>query len=114
MEHYKKTGKFRNGTVLIKELVSVGSRKAASGNGYFMGEYIGREVALKDSKRFPKEPGYWAYFTFTSGHGKPLKEKVMAAPTSACNDCHKGNAAQDWVFTQYYPVLRATQRSSGM
>jgi hypothetical protein len=112
--HYKKTGEFRDGTVMIKELISVGSKKAASGNGYFMGEYIGLEVAFKDSKRFPKEPGNWAYFTFTTGQGKPHKEKVMAAPTSACNTCHQGNAAQDWVFTQYYPVLRASQKSSGM
>jgi hypothetical protein len=112
--HYKKTGEFRDGTVMIKELISVGSKKAASGNGYFMGEYIGLEVAFKDSKRFPKEPGNWAYFTFTTGQDKPHKEKVMAAPTSACNTCHQGNAAQDWVFIQYYPVLRASQKSSGM
>lgn len=111
--HYKKTGEFRDGTVLIKELISVGSKKAASGNGYFMGDFIGLEVAVKDSKRFPKEPGNWAYFTFTTGHGKPLKEKVMAAATTACNACHQENAAQDWVFTQYYPVLRATQMTSG-
>jgi hypothetical protein len=109
-KHYKKTGEFRDGTVLIKELISVGSKKAASGNGYFMGEFIGLEVAMKDSKRFPKEPGYWAYFTFTTGQGKPLKEKVIAAPTSSCNVCHQGNAAQDWVFIQYYPVLRAAKK----
>ncbi len=36
----------------------------------------------------------------------------MASPTSACNACHQGIAAGDWVFTQYYPVLRAAQKAS--
>src|SRR5262245_5560348 len=35
--HYEKTGKYRDGTVLIKELSSVGSKKAPSGNGNFQG-----------------------------------------------------------------------------
>lgn len=110
-KHYKKTGEFRDGTVLIKELISVGSKKAASGNGYFMGEYIGLEATIKDSKRFPDEPGNWAYFSFSTPDHKSLKKTAEAAPTSACNACHQGNAAEDWVFSQYYPVLRAVKKS---
>ena len=60
---YEKTGKFRDGTVLIKELSSVGSKKAPSGNGYFQGEFTGLEASIKDSKRFKDEPGNWAYFS---------------------------------------------------
>ncbi len=37
-KHYKETGVFRDGTILVKELVSVGSKAATSGQGYFMGE----------------------------------------------------------------------------
>lgn len=57
-KHYKKTGKFRDGTLMVKELVSVGSKSAPSGNGYFQGEYIGLEATIKDSKRFTEEPGF--------------------------------------------------------
>jgi hypothetical protein len=39
--HYEKTGEFRDGTVMIKELVSVGAKEATSGKGYFMGDFIG-------------------------------------------------------------------------
>src|SRR4029434_4616406 len=67
---YEKTGKYRDGTVLIKELSSVGSKKAPSGNGYFQGEFTGLEAAIKDSKRFKDEPDNWAYFSF--GHKYPL------------------------------------------
>ena len=104
---YKKTGEFPDGTILIKELISVGSKQASSGNGYFMGEFIGLEASVKDSKRFPEEPGNWAYFSY--GHKYPLAAKSAAQPTAACNACHQSTAAQDWVFTQYYPVLRAAK-----
>jgi hypothetical protein len=56
--HFAKTGKFRDGTVMVKELSSVGSKKATSGKGYFMGEFTGLEVSIKDSKRFKDEPGH--------------------------------------------------------
>jgi hypothetical protein len=102
---YEKTGEFRDGTVLIKELSSVGSKNATSGNGYFQGEFTGLEAAIKDSTRFKDEPGNWAYFSF--GHKYPLKAEVSRNTAAACNQCHEGNAETDWVFSQYYPVLRA-------
>jgi hypothetical protein len=107
--HWKKTGQFREGTILIKELVSVGSKEAASGKGYFMGEFIGLEATVKSAKMFPKEPGNWAYFSFTSADHKTPKSTASAQPTAECNSCHQGSAAQDWVFIQYYPVLRAAK-----
>src|SRR5262245_2603036 len=54
---YQKTGKFRDGTVLLKEVVGVGAKEAASGKGYFMGEFTGLQVSIKDSNRFKDEPG---------------------------------------------------------
>ncbi len=103
-DHWKRTGRFRDGTILVKELVTVGSKKAVSGNGYFMGEFTGLEATIKDSERFPNEPGYWAYFSF--GHSYPLADSAAAFPAAACNGCHEVSAADDFVFTQYYPVLR--------
>lgn len=118
--HWKKTGKFREGTILMKELISVGSKAAVSGKGYFMGEFLGLEATIKSSKRFPDEPGNWAYFSFTVGetagkatdkpkHGAPLKRTAAAFPSASCNSCHDASAADDWVFTQYYPVLSAAK-----
>src|SRR5947199_9438353 len=49
--HFEKTGKYPDGTVLIKELSSVGSKKAPSGNGYFQGELHGLEATITDTKR---------------------------------------------------------------
>jgi hypothetical protein len=108
---YEKTGKYPDGTVLIKELSSVGSKKAPSGNGYFQGEFTGLEAAIKDSKRFSDEPGNWAYFSF--GHKYPLKAEASKNAAAACNQCHEINAKKDdWVFSKDYPVLRAAARHS--
>ena len=104
---WKKTGTFPDGTVMIKELTSVGSTSAASGNGFFQGEFTGLEHAVKDSTRFPKEAKGWGYFTF--GHKYPLKKQAVQQQFSTCAQCHVGNAADDMVFTQYYPVLRAAK-----
>jgi hypothetical protein len=103
--HYQKTGEFRDGTVMIKELVAVGAKEAPSGKGYFMGDFIGLESAIKDSKRFKDEPGNWAYFSF--GHKYPLKAEATKQAAASCNACHQTSAAKDDVFSQYYPVLRA-------
>jgi hypothetical protein len=103
--HYEKTGQFRDGTVFVKELSSVGSKEATSGKGYFLGRFIGLAVSIKDSKRFKDEPGFWAYFTF--GHKYPLMAEAAKSPSFACNQCHQDSAKQDWVFTQYYNVLDA-------
>lgn len=101
---YKRTGKFRDGAIVIKELTTVGSKSASSGKGYFMGEFSGLEAAVKDSKRYPKESNGWAYYSF--GHSYPLAEKAKPQPQSACAQCHLTAPEGSMVFSQYYPVLR--------
>jgi len=111
---FEKTGKYPEGTVLIKELSAVGSKEASSGKGYFMGEFTGLEITVKDSVRYKDEPGQWAYYSF--GHKYPLKAEASMNKAASCNACHEKTAAknpqnlsQDWVFEQYYPVLSAAR-----
>ncbi len=105
--HFAKTGQFPNGTMIAKELLSIGATQAVSGNGYFQGEFQGLEFAVKDTERFPKEPGGWTYYDF--GHRLPYETAAKAHPTEACAACHEAAAAYDMVFTQYYPVLKAAR-----
>ncbi len=114
-EIFEKTGTWPEGAQIAKELVRVrennndpetGASAEVSGVGYQQGEFAGLEIAIKDSRRFPDEPGGWAYFSF--GHQpEPYNETATAFPTAACNACHEQNAATDFTFTQFYPVLRA-------
>lgn len=104
-QRWKRTGEFAQGTVIAKELTSVGDHQAVSGKGYFQGEFSVLAIAVKDNKRFAGEPGGWGYFVFDKAASP--KTTASARPTTACASCHHANAAQDLVFTQYYPVLRA-------
>ena len=106
-KHFSKTGKFREGTILVKELVGVGTKASVSGKGYFMGEFTSLEATVKSKKRFPKEPNNWAYFSFGGRGGKKRSKTAKAFPTNKCATCHQAAAATDMVFTQHYPVLRA-------
>lgn len=114
-EHYKNTGEFRDGTVLVKELVSVGTKSTASGKGYFEGEFLGVEAMVKDKARFPKEPSNWGFFRFTdeeaAASGKKGTLKTLAPNVAAnCTACH-AQGDQDRVFIQHYPVLRAARNA---
>jgi hypothetical protein len=104
---WKRSGTYPEGTVMVKELASVGTKKATSGNGYFEGEFTGLEMSIKDTKRFPAEAKGWGYFSF--GHKYPLKTQTAPNQFTSCAQCHVANAASDMVFTQYYPVLRAAK-----
>jgi hypothetical protein len=106
--HWKKTGEFREGTMFAKELTLVGDTAATSGKGFFNGKLQGFEIAHKNTKKYSKETDGWAYYSF--GHkDEPYENSTAAMPTAACAACHTGAAADDMVFTQYYPILRAAK-----
>ncbi len=104
--HWQETGGFRQGAVVVQERVGVGSTREMSGNGFFPGRFIGLQVMIKDVKRFPKT--IWGFFSF----GKPpYADKVRAVGGLGeldCAGCH-ARAHQDWVFTEFYPVLKAAR-----
>ncbi len=65
--HWKTTGQFREGTIIMKELVGVGSKVAVSGNGYFQGDFVGLEATIKSKQLFPDEPDGWEATWFDRG-----------------------------------------------
>jgi cytochrome P460 len=100
-EHFVRTGKFREKTMMAMTLYEPGQKVHPSKQGFFEGDFIAVEFSLKDSERFP---GSWAYFDF----GKGAKgSRAVAMPRRGCQSCHAQNAADDNVFVQFYPTLRA-------
>jgi uncharacterized protein (TIGR03067 family) len=102
---YKETGAFPQGTVLVLETAAGEEKKEPGLRGSFQKEFTGLSAAVKDKDRFPDG---WAYFTFSDGRGK-TKTKAQPAKKSACYDCHLKKGAEDNVFTQFYPVLKAAR-----
>ena len=103
---YKETGAFPQGTVLVLETAAGEEKKERGLRGSFQKGFTGLSAAVKDKDRFPAG---WAYFSFSDGPGK-TKDKAQAAKKSSCYDCHREKGAEDNVFTQFYPVLRAARR----
>ncbi len=103
---YVKTGRFPQGTMLVLEIATAETKKEPGLRGSYQKEFVGLLAAVKDRERFKEE---WAYFRFTDKDGK-LLDKARPFPKATCYDCHRQKAAVDNVFTQFYPVLRATNK----
>lgn len=96
--------------LMAEEAHDDGSTEQLTGRGFFQEDFSGLQFAIKDSQQFPDEPGNWAYFSTAIGAQESDYPETMAPlPTEACNACHEAGAADDWVFTQLYPVLRAAR-----
>jgi hypothetical protein len=102
---YRQTGVFPQGTVLVLESAAAGEKKEPGLRGSFQKEFTGLAAAVKDKDRFPNG---WAYFSFSAGAGK-TKDRAQPAKKAACYDCHRQKGAEDHVFTQFYPVLKAAR-----
>lgn len=98
--------------MMVKELQLVGgtaefpdgSHFEPSGRGYFPGPVNGLDVAVKDSKRFPKSKN-WGYFNF-GHHAAPYLLAASERPIAECAGCHIGNAHEDMVYVKFYkPIL---------
>ena len=102
---WKQNGTYREGTILVKELIRKGPTESPIGKGFWQGDYYSISATIKDSKRFPKAPGGWGYFKFTN----PATGKLN--PTSpllqgACVACHAQAAAGNGPFTELYAPMR--------
>lgn len=109
--HYQRTGEWPEGTMMVKELqltkaaeFADGSRKEASGRGYFPGTPNGMDVSVKDSRRFGKTRN-WGFFNF-GHHAPPYLAVAGQAPAEACADCHMAQAHEDMVFSGFYRQLQ--------
>jgi hypothetical protein len=105
-EHYLRTGEFRDGTMLAKELVAIESREAPSGRGYFPGRSQGLGISLKSRSRHPEAPDNWGFYYF--GSEPPYATSTMVQADEACAACHRAGD-RELVFSRYYPALNSLE-----
>jgi hypothetical protein len=101
-DHFVKTGKFPDKTMLVMEKVEAGTDVSINKRGRFGHNFAGIEAAVKDESRFAEK---WAYYHFI-GEGGVALAKAKAFPKESCWNCHNEHAAVDNVFVQFYPVLK--------
>ena len=99
--HYRRTGRFPEKTMLALTLHDPRQKESIAKDGYFQGDLVALEFALKDSERHAES---WAYYDF--GGGDDLKAVSTPFPKDRCFACHRENGADDNVFVQFYPLLR--------
>jgi hypothetical protein len=105
VEAYQSTGKFPDGTVLVKELLKSSTGKMTTGTISHATDTEGWFVMVKDTQnRFPDNKRWgdgwgWALFG-TDGITKTKDYKAE------CLGCHIPAKGTGWVYTEGYPLLR--------
>jgi hypothetical protein len=107
-EDYRKTGKFADGTVLVKEVDGTDHGQMTTGEVHWASGTKVWFVMIKDEKgRFSGNPlwgGGWGWALFKSD--APDKQ-VATDYKKDCLGCHVPAKATDWVYVQGYPVLKS-------
>ena len=109
-EKYKANGgKFPDGAVLVKEVLSEGSQDMTTGKGVLHGkDTVLWFVMVKDEKgRFKDNPKWgegWGWAQFLADD--PSKD-VSTDYKKDCLGCHIPAKQTDWVYTYGYPVLQS-------
>jgi hypothetical protein len=105
-EYYRKTGKYADGTVLVKEVFSTNHAQMTTGDAHWASGTKVWFVMIKDAKgRYPGNPLWgdgWGWALFKSD--APDKQ-IATDYKKDCLGCHIPAKATDWVYIQGYPVL---------
>jgi len=107
VEAYRKSGKFPDGAVLIKELYSTKTEDMTTGTVSRVDKITGWFVMVKDTgNKFPYRKLWgdgwgWAYFDADN----PTKTTSSDYKTD-CKGCHVPAQNTDWIYVDAYPVLK--------
>lgn len=105
-EYYRKTGKFPDGAVLVKEVFMTDQGRLTTGDAHWASQTKLWFVMIKDDKgRFKANPLWaegWGWALFKSD--APEKQ-IATAFTKDCKGCHLPASSTDWIYIQGYPVL---------
>lgn len=104
---YRKTGKFPDGTTLIKEVFATQTSAMTTGTVSGVGQLQGWFVMVKDTRDDHAGNPLWAHGWGWSWFdaGKPGKT-TSTSFTENCMACHTPARDTDWVYTKGYAPLR--------
>ena len=108
LEEYRKTGKFPDGAVIVKEVRKIESGYMTTGPVTWAGDEVLWFVLIKDAKgRFPGSDHWgegWGWALFNAG---ATEKNASINFRASCLGCHIPARETDWIYVQGYPRLRA-------
>lgn len=113
--HFAATKQFPDPTILVMEVFTAADKQQQPvlSTGFFNGERVGIEVAVKDTRRPPVQPtppppAVWQYYVFLDPTDPKSTLQTTVKPESSgfCQACHQVHASKDNVWVQFYPTLR--------
>lgn len=103
---FRKTGKFPDGAVLVKELLGAASGDMTTGRVSWAAAVEGWFIMVKDAEgRFPGNPLWgdgWGWALF---YADDPVNSVTRSYKDECLECHIPARDDDWIYTRGYPVL---------
>ena len=104
---YQKTGRWPDGTVIVKEVRAISWDDLPTGHVMYAGDRAECFVMVKDTKgRFKDNPNWgdgWGWALFRSADPK---KNVSTGYKTDCMGCHEVAKDTDRVFVNGYPTLR--------
>lgn len=108
VEAFRRTGKFPDGAVLLKEVRKIESAHMTTGPVTWAGERVLWFMLVKDSmERFPNHPNWgngWGWALFNVGE---TEKNASSNFRANCLGCHVPAQNTDWVYVGGYPTLQA-------
>jgi hypothetical protein len=105
-EYYRKTGKFPDGAVLVKEVFATDHAQLTTGDAHWASAIKVWFVMIKDENgRYPGNPLWgngWGWALFKA---EAPDKQVAINYKKDCLGCHVPAQATDWIYVQGYPVL---------
>jgi hypothetical protein len=104
---YRKSGRFPDGSVLVKEVFEATTGAMTTGNVSHVKILKGWFVMMKDSKNSHPDNKLWG-----DGWGWSWFDAAAPSKTTStnykvdCQTCHVLARASDWIYVQGYPALK--------
>ncbi len=108
IDHFRKTGEFPDGAVLVKELQKATTGPMTTGTVSWGTEVEGWFIMIKDTKgRFTDNALWgdgWGWALFNADQPEKTVTKNYKVE---CTGCHIPARNDDWIYIRGYPVLEA-------
>lgn len=110
IDHFRETGSFPDGAVIIKELLTAATTTMTTGTVSRGTKVEGWFVMVKDTKgRFQASPLWgdgWGWSLFNADQ---TDKTVTTNYKTECIGCHIPARKDDWIYLSGYPALTATK-----